>query len=141
MDWSGYLSDVNWLAVVLATLSSFVVGFVWYDKRVFGTKWMKLVGLTEKQMNNTEGMGQTFLMTAVAGLLGNTVMNMLMVASQTVGFIEGGIFGAVLGFTIRGSAHVIHNGFAKRSSDLTSIDLLHDTVAMALAGAIVGALI
>lgn len=141
MDWSGYLSDVNWLAVVLATLSSFVVGYVWYDKRVFGAKWMKLVGLTEKQMNSSEGMGQTFLMTAVAGLLGNTVMNMLMVASQTVGFIEGGIFGAVLGFTIRGAAHVIHNGFAKRSSDLTSIDLLHDTVAMALAGAIIGALI
>ena len=141
MDWSGYLSDVNWLAVVLATLSSFVVGFVWYDKRVFGAKWMKLVGLSEKQMNSSEGMAQTFLMTAVAGLLGNTVMNILMLATQTVGFIEGGIFGAVLGFTIRGGAHVIHNGFAKRSSDLTSIDLLHDTVAMALAGAIIGALI
>ncbi|MCB9823115.1 DUF1761 family protein, partial [Candidatus Nomurabacteria bacterium] len=36
--------DVNYVAVLLAALSSFAVGMVWYAKPVFGAKWMKMVG-------------------------------------------------------------------------------------------------
>jgi Protein of unknown function (DUF1761) len=41
-------AQVNLIGVLLATLSSMVIGSVWYAKPVFGNTWMKLVGLTDK---------------------------------------------------------------------------------------------
>ena len=32
---------INYLAVALATISTMVVGFVWYTPKVFGNYWMK----------------------------------------------------------------------------------------------------
>ncbi len=37
-----------WLAVVLAAVSSMVVGFIWYAKPVFGNRWMRLSGIKEE---------------------------------------------------------------------------------------------
>lgn len=41
--------DVNWLAVVLAALTGFAVGGVWYGP-VMGRRWMGAIGLTEEQV-------------------------------------------------------------------------------------------
>jgi hypothetical protein len=41
---------INWLAVLLATASAMVVGFIWYAKPVFGTLWMHLAGVSETKM-------------------------------------------------------------------------------------------
>ena len=34
--------EINYWAVLLATLSSMVVGSIWYTPKVFGTRWAKL---------------------------------------------------------------------------------------------------
>ena len=41
--------EFNFLAVLVAALSSFVVGFIWYNPKVFGTIWMKEAGFTQEQ--------------------------------------------------------------------------------------------
>jgi hypothetical protein len=41
--------EFNLLAILVAALSSFVVGFIWYNPKVFGTIWMKEIGMTEEQ--------------------------------------------------------------------------------------------
>ncbi len=43
------LLDVNWVAVVLAAVSGFLVGGLWYGP-IMGKKWMGAVGLTEEQI-------------------------------------------------------------------------------------------
>ena len=35
--------EINWLAVVLATASSMVIGSIWYSKSVFGKTWAKVL--------------------------------------------------------------------------------------------------
>lgn len=42
--------SVNWLAILLAGLSSLVVGSIYYAKPVFGGLWIKLAKLDEKKM-------------------------------------------------------------------------------------------
>lgn len=42
--------NINWIALLLAALSTLVVGFIWYNPKVFGNVWMKEVGLTEENM-------------------------------------------------------------------------------------------
>ena len=38
--------DINYIAVILATLSSMLVGTVWYTPKVFGNYWMKAANVT-----------------------------------------------------------------------------------------------
>ena len=41
--------EVNWLAIILAALSGFLVGGIWYGP-VMGKKWMGAVGLSGEQI-------------------------------------------------------------------------------------------
>jgi sterol desaturase/sphingolipid hydroxylase (fatty acid hydroxylase superfamily) len=139
MDWQQNISDLNWVAVLVATLSSFAVGYVWYHWSVFGEKWAKLVGMSKKEMDSSDGMGKVFLMTGIQAFVSCVALGALLLATSTEGWTSGLVFGAVLGFAFRFGSHVMHNGFAHRSNDLTWIDGAHDVVAMAVAGAILGA--
>jgi hypothetical protein len=40
----------NLLVVALAALIPLIMGFIWYNPKVFGTAWMNLAGLTEEKM-------------------------------------------------------------------------------------------
>ncbi|MCB0545111.1 MAG: DUF1761 domain-containing protein [Saprospiraceae bacterium] len=40
----------NWIAVIIATLIPMVLGFIWYNPKVFGGAWMKASGLTEESL-------------------------------------------------------------------------------------------
>ena len=42
----------NIYAVLVAALSSFVVGSIWYNPKVFGTIWMNETGMTEEKAKN-----------------------------------------------------------------------------------------
>lgn len=39
------LLSVNWLAVITGTLVAFLVGWLWYSPKLFGTKWAQGVGV------------------------------------------------------------------------------------------------
>jgi len=40
--------DINFLALLLAALSSLVVGFIWYNPKVFGSIWMREAGISHE---------------------------------------------------------------------------------------------
>jgi hypothetical protein len=41
---------INFLALLVAAFSTLVVGFIWYNPKVFGTIWMKESSMTEEKM-------------------------------------------------------------------------------------------
>ena len=41
---------MNYLAILVAALSTLVIGFIWYNPKVFGNAWMKESGTTEEKM-------------------------------------------------------------------------------------------
>ena len=43
------MSNINFLAVIAATLSTFVVGWLWYGP-LFGGAWITSVGMSEEQL-------------------------------------------------------------------------------------------
>jgi hypothetical protein len=45
--------NINFLALLFAAATTLVVGFIWYNPKVFGTLWMKESGLTEEKMQGT----------------------------------------------------------------------------------------
>jgi len=53
--------NINFLALLLAALSSLVVGFIWYNPKVFGSIWMRETGITPES-------GKGMNMVAVFGM-------------------------------------------------------------------------
>jgi hypothetical protein len=64
--------EINFYAILAAALSSFVVGFIWYNPKVFGTIWMKEIGMTDekaKQGNMLKIFGLTFIFSFLLALI------------------------------------------------------------------------
>lgn len=53
------MGDVNYLAVLAAALSTFVIGGVWYSPLLFHRAWMGASGLTEEDLQKGS-LGQIF---------------------------------------------------------------------------------
>ena len=47
---------INPIAIVVAAVSAMVVGFVWYNPKVFGNAWMTAAGITEAQIKGTNAL-------------------------------------------------------------------------------------
>jgi len=65
------LSHINWLATVVAALSSFLIGGLWYSKLLFGTAWMTASNLTLDELktgNKGKIFGFTFLFSLVMAI-------------------------------------------------------------------------
>lgn len=57
------LSNINFWAIIAATLSTFVVGWLWYGP-LFGKAWVSAVGMSEEQLeqgNMTKIFGLAFI--------------------------------------------------------------------------------
>lgn len=61
MNMSEILSSINVWAVLVAALSAFVVGWLWYGP-LFGKQWMKLNGFTEEMLRKGGGMSMPLVM-------------------------------------------------------------------------------
>ncbi|SEF67257.1 DUF1761 domain-containing protein [Flavobacterium urumqiense] len=68
--------DINFLALLVASFSTLVVGFVWYNPKVFGTIWMKESGMTEEKMKGGN-MLVTFAVSFIYAFLMSFVIQML----------------------------------------------------------------
>ena len=44
--------NINFLAVLMAALVPMVMGFIWYNPKVFGTAWMQAAELSEEKIKN-----------------------------------------------------------------------------------------
>lgn len=134
--------QINWVAVLLATLSTLVVGSVWYAKPVFGNTWMKLVGKTDKDL--AKG-GMTPLVVAVAAsfLTAFVLAHFTYLAHRfyaaDYSFLQTSLmtaFWAWLGFT---AARVItHDSFEGRRKKLTALTIGHELVTLLVMGLIIG---
>ena len=61
MNMSEIFSSINVWAVLVAALSAFIVGWLWYGP-LFGKLWMKLNGFTEEMIKEGGGMSMPLIM-------------------------------------------------------------------------------
>lgn len=138
--------DTNfYVAVIVATIVSFVIGGIWYSRAAFGKAWMAALGKTEADM---EAMRKQAPKGFVAGLVANFIAAIILAVflsyarSPGVGLpagIAGGLFVGFLvwlGFilTTVGAGAV----FEGRSGKLVGINLSYSLVSYLLMGTILG---
>lgn len=68
--------EINFLALFVAALSTLVIGFIWYNPKVFGTIWMKESGLTEEKMKGAN-MPLIFIMAVFFAFLISMILQFL----------------------------------------------------------------
>jgi hypothetical protein len=61
-------ATINLLAVLVAAIAMFVIGGLWFSPILFGNLWMKLSGVTKKQIAEAKknGMAGSYIGTFVA---------------------------------------------------------------------------
>ncbi|WP_062299566.1 DUF1761 domain-containing protein [Demequina maris] len=136
MDWFTF-DGIDWIGVLVAFVVSFAIGWWWYSPAGFWKVWRDKAGVTDDLMKDAN-MGAAFGGTIAFNILGVILLAMLMNGLGVEDWTGGLLLGALIGLVFRGGAHAIHNGFAVRSPAVTAIDTAHDTVALAVAGVILG---
>ncbi|MEZ0130813.1 DUF1761 domain-containing protein, partial [Flavobacterium sp. LBUM151] len=81
--------EFNFIALLLAAIVTLVVGFIWYNPKVFGTIWMKENNLTQEELR-TGNMLKIFGLTYVFSLMITmTLMSLTIHQSGAVGMVGG----------------------------------------------------
>ena len=70
--------EINFLALLVAALSTLVVGFIWYNPKVFGSVWMRESGTT-KDKTKGANMAVVFGMSFFYGLLIAFIIQVLVI--------------------------------------------------------------
>lgn len=133
---------VNYLAVLLAALSTMVVGSIWYTPKVFGNVWMKWSGA---KPDPTMSWGKTAFMFGsvfVASLVAAYVLSHVAYLSQNFfggSFVVNSLstaFWAWLGFTA--VRIYTHDTFEGRRKKLTLLNVAHELVTFLVMALIIG---
>ncbi len=133
------LQNLNYIAVAVATIASYILGFVWYHWAVFGKAWANALGLSKEEADNTEGLGGAFAISLVSGLSKTLLIALLLSALNTSGVLSGAFLGAVVAIVFTATSLGYYNGFARTSAKLTLINSAHSVTELALIGAIIAA--
>ncbi len=71
------INTINWLAVLVAGISAFVVGGIWYSPGLFGNAWMKDNNLIEEDIKKGNK-GKIFGFTLIFSLLMSANLGMFL---------------------------------------------------------------
>lgn len=130
--------QINIWAVVLAMVSSMVVGSIWYAKGVFGTTWMKLANIDLDKANPIKPMITTLVVSLITAYV---LAHVSYLSNQFFGhsFLQDAVttaFWMWLGFT---AARIItHDAFEGRPTKLTLITISNELVTLLVMGLVIG---
>jgi hypothetical protein len=130
------LSDINWLAVLVAAVAYFMLGAIWYSKALFAPKWAKLVGLDMNSDSNKKGLG-AMMMGSFILILVTCIAQALLVVRMDLFVLTSGLkLGLLTGLCFATTAVSISFIYEKRPTALYFIDCGYHLVGHIAAGII-----
>lgn len=131
------MPEVSWLAIVAATIATFVVGGVWYSPLLFAKAWQREAGVSDEQLqgrNMALVFGGAFALMFVAA----TVFAFFLGPNHGIAF--GAATGLAAGLGWVASALGVVYLFERRSLKLWLINGGYDVVAFTVIGTVIGAI-
>jgi len=128
------MPQVNLLAVLVAALSSFLLGGLWYSRALFGEAWNRAANSNpkENQGHPAKVFGLSFLFALVAALVYAWLMPPAKDAAQAA------IQGLLVGAGVVAASFGINYQFANRGAALWLIDGGYHSVQFLIYGLIIG---
>jgi len=128
---------INWLAVVAAAVSTFLIGGLWYSKALFGRPWMSVNNLSDAELSKSNmpkifGLSLLFALLMAANLAAFLAEPKTTASwGATAGFLAG------FGWVTLGIATI--SLFERRSWKYVAINGGYMTVSFVVMGLIIGA--
>lgn len=122
-------SEVNLVAVVVATVVNMIVGFVWFSKSVFGTVWLEHAKIT---VTPDTGMGRALTMGVVSTLVSTFALGLLLVLAAPATLGGALTYGALWFVAVAMPLHSNAVGWEHRSPTLVAINAGWTVVSIAL---------
>ena len=134
--------EINYLAVLIAGLSSMLVGSIWYMPKVFGTVWAKLA-----KVNLNKKVPASQMIVLMTSTLGASLVTAFILANVTFvtnyflgnSYLQDALttaFWLWLGLTAL--RVYVHDAFEGRPFKLTILTVGHELVTIMLMGLIIG---
>lgn len=123
-------------AIVVATLSTFVIGFLWYGP-LFGSTWMEAAGVSEEDVEDVNKMGlfgTAFVMQFIMAVNLAFFLN-----DPSIGLQQGALYGFLVGFGWVFLALAVNSLYEQRSWRYIFVNGGYWTVAFTVMGLILGA--
>lgn len=131
---------INYIAVLLAAVSSMVVGFIWYAKPVFGKRWMRLSGLTDETLakNPVLPLVITFIVSFLTALVLAGAAFIVHDFYQGNFLVDALLTGTILWIGFTAARMITHDLFDRRPSSLTVLNMAHELVTILVMALIIG---
>ncbi len=136
MNMQNAFQNLNWIGIVIAAVSAFVLGFLWYSI-LFPKTWAKENGFTDdhnKGANMLKIFGGSFLLMLFAAF--NLAMFIGKGAGIHFGLMAGFLAGLGWVFTFLGVIYL----FERRSLKLFLINAGYSVISLSIMGVIIGAM-
>lgn len=128
------LQQINWLAVVIATVAAFVLGGIWYGP-LFSKPWMQAFGLTEDEVKKRHP-GLVFGKAIAWTFLAAIALSLFIEPDADLHY--GAMNGFFIGLGIVTTFMGIHYTFEGRNWKILAINAGYSTLALTLMGAVIG---
>lgn len=136
MNMQNAFHNLNWLAIIVAAISAFVLGGLWYSPLMFVKRWMKETGITEEDTKRTN-MIRLFGLAFLLSLIASFFLAMFLGPKAGAGF--GAIAGFMAGFgwvfTFMGISYL----FESRTFVHFLINAAYSVISLTIMGFIIGA--
>jgi len=129
--------ELNYLAILLAALSTFLLGGLWYSPAAFGKAWMKENGFTEEDLKKGS-MLKIFGLAFVLALI--SAINLAMFLGPEKEVSMGAAYGFAAGFGWVATFVGTHYLFERKSFKLFLINAGYSVVALTIMGVIIVAM-
>ncbi len=134
------ISNINFLALVVAAIASFALGAVWYSPVLFAKAWQNALGLTEEYLQKSN-MAVIFGSSFVLIFLMNFGLAIILQghAGRDVTAMSGALYGGLIGIFFIATSIGINMLYQRKSFTLWAIDAGYQVLYLTLGGAILGA--
>jgi Protein of unknown function (DUF1761) len=137
-------TGLNFLAVLVAFLVSFVSGAIWFGPKTFYPIWMKARGVSSGQLDVNQNKPVLLFGSTIVGILIQTLVLDLIITSIRHGnahfrVIDGAGVGLALGVGIAAFASLSHRLFGGENFKAWLIETSNDAINLMIAGAIIAA--
>ena len=130
------ISTLNWSAILIATLSNFLIGGLWYSPLLFGKIWMQENKFTEEDLKKSN-MGKIFGLTFLFSFVIAFNLAMFLNDSNTT-TSWGAIAGFLAGFGWVAMSQFIIGQFERKSFRYLLIHSGYVTISFIVMGLILG---
>ena len=129
--------EINWLAVLVASVVGTFVGSLWFGPKTFFPIWWKFMGKSPDDQPGGSNMGVVFGLTFVAIAVQATVVEVVLSAIGGSSWWVGLATGALLGL-IGSAASLSHKLFGGQSLRAWVLEAGADIVGLAAMGLVLG---